>query len=167
MATSYCHHIGMICNQYRLLQPFLLSLFFRERSCQDQRIGNRNDNQNSKMEQVHFCGKARIIGKGAERVDGSVNNNAREQTSTAIKDRDQQEADCNRKNDLAQVTHQIHAAAVEQVDDMSDAESHAGNHNGGFDIILCNGLKQKPSEDHFLQKSNAEHTHDTAYRFHR
>ena len=63
-------------------------------------------------------------------------------------------------NDLTQVTHKIHATAVEQVDDMSDAESYTGNNNGGLDIILCNGLKQKPPEDHFLQKSNAEHTHD-------
>ena len=42
-----------------------------------------------------------------------------------IKDRDQQEADCDGKDDLAQVAHQIHAAAVEQVDDMPDAEGHA------------------------------------------
>ena len=49
---------------------------------------------------------------------------------------------------------------------MSDTKSHTGDNNGGFDIILCNGLKQKPPEDYFLQKSNTEHTYDTADRFH-
>ena len=77
------------------------------------------------MEQVHCRGKVRIIRKGAERVDGSVDDDAREQTAAAIKNRDQQEADCDGKNNLAQVAHKIHAAAVEQVDDMSDAESYA------------------------------------------
>lgn len=76
------------------------------------------------MEQVRFRGKVRIIGKGAERVDGGMNDDAGEQAAAAIKDRDQQEADRNRKKDLAQVVEQIHTAAVEQVDDMSDAEGH-------------------------------------------
>ncbi len=99
-------------------------LFLGEGPCQDQRIGNRNDNQSGKMEQVRFRGKVRIIGKGAERVDGGMNDDAGEQAAAAIKDRDQQEADRNRKKDLAQVVEQIHTAAVEQVDDMSDAEGH-------------------------------------------
>ena len=97
---------------------------FREGSCQDQRIGDRNDNQNSEMEQVHFRGKVRIIDKSAECVDGGMDEDAGEKTAAAIKDCDQQEADRDRKNDLAQVVDQIHAAAVEQVDDMSDAEGH-------------------------------------------
>lgn len=41
------------------------------------------------MEQVHFHGKVRIIRKRAERVDGSMNEDAGEQTPTTIKDRDQ------------------------------------------------------------------------------
>ena len=77
------------------------------------------------MDQVHFRGKVRIIRKCAERVDGGVDENAGKQTPAAIKDRDQQEADRDGKNDLAQVIDKIHAAAVEQVDDMPDAESHA------------------------------------------
>ena len=109
---------------------------------------------------MRFCGKVRIIRKRTERVDSSMDDDAGEQASAEIKDCDQQEADCDGKNDLTQVTHKIHATAVEQVDDMSDAESYTGNNNGGLDIILCNGLKQKPPEDHFLQKSNTEHTHD-------
>ena len=119
------------------------------------------------MEQVHFRGKVRIIGKGAERVDGGMCGDTGEQTPATIKDRDQQKTDRNRKDDLAQVVDQIHAAAVEQVDDMSDAESYTGDNNGRFDIILCNGLKQKPPEDYFLQESDAEHTYDPADRFHR
>ena len=77
------------------------------------------------MEQVRFRGKVRIIRKGAERVDSSMDEDAGKQTPAAVKDRDQQKADRDGKNDLAQVTHKIHAAAVEQIDDMSDAESHA------------------------------------------
>ena len=116
------------------------------------------------MEQVHFRGKVRIIRKSAERVDGRVDNNTGEQAAAAIKDRDQQETDCDGKNNLAQVIDKLHAAAVEQVDDMPNAESYTGNNNGGLDIVLCNGLKQQPPEDHFLQKSDAEHTHDAADR---
>ena len=77
------------------------------------------------MKQVHFRGKACIICKGAKHVDGGMDEDAGEKTAAAIKDCDQQEADRDRKNDLAQVTHKIHAAAVEQVDDMPDAESYA------------------------------------------
>ena len=77
------------------------------------------------MEQVSFCGKVCIICKGAKRVDGGMDENAGKQAAAAIKDCDQQEADRDRKNDLAQVTHKIHAAAVEQVDDMPNAESYA------------------------------------------
>ena len=77
------------------------------------------------MEQVHFRGKVRIIRKSAERVDGRMDENTGEQTPATIKNRDQQKADRNRKGDLAQIVRQIHAAAVEQVDDMSDTESYA------------------------------------------
>ena len=54
------------------------------------------------MEQVHFRGKVRIIGKSAECVDGGMDEDAGEKTAAAIKDCDQQEADRDGKNDLAQ-----------------------------------------------------------------
>ena len=76
------------------------------------------------MEQLHFHGKARVICKGAKRVDGGMDEDAGNQAAAAIKDRDQQEAHRDGKNNLAQVVEQIHTAAVEQVDDMSDAEGH-------------------------------------------
>ena len=113
-----------------------------------------NDNQSGEMEQVRFRGKIHIIRKSAERVDGGMDEDAGEQAAAAVKDRDQQKTDRDGKNDLAQVIDQSHTAAVEQVDDMSDAESHTGDNNGGFDIILCNGLKQQTPEDHFLQETN-------------
>ena len=74
---------------------------------------------------MHFRGKACIICKGAERVDGGMDDDAGEQAAAAIKDRDQQKADRDGENDLAQVIDQIHTTAVEQVDDMSDAKSYA------------------------------------------
>ena len=77
------------------------------------------------MEQVHFRGKVRIIRKGAKHVDGGMDEDAGKQAATAIKDCDQQKSNRDGKNDLAQVTHKIHAAAVEQVDDMSNAKSYA------------------------------------------
>lgn len=43
------------------------------------------------MEQVRFCGKVRIIHKGTERVDSSMDEDAGKQAAAAIKDRDQQE----------------------------------------------------------------------------
>ena len=77
------------------------------------------------MGQVRFRGKVRIIRKSVECVDGGMDEDAGKQAAAATKNRDQQKADCDRKNNLAQVDHKIHAAAVEQVDDMSDAESYA------------------------------------------
>ena len=65
------------------------------------------------MEQEHFRGKTGIIGKGAKRVDGGMDDNAGDQATAAIKDRDQQETDCDCKDDLAQVVEQIHTAAIE------------------------------------------------------
>ena len=119
------------------------------------------------MEQAHFRGKVHVICKGAKRVDGGMDEDAGEQAAAAIKDCDQQESNRDGKNDLAQVIDQIHAAAVEQIDNMSNAKSYTGNNNGGLDIAFCDGLKQKTTEDHFLQKSDAEHTHDPADCFHR
>ena len=126
----------------------------RERSCQDQGIDNRDHGQNREMKQMHLHGKIPVVGKRSERVDGGMHKNAWDQASAAIKDRDQQKTDRNGKDDLAQIADQIHAASVEQVDDMPDTKSHTGDNNGGFDIILCNGLKQKPPEDYFLQETN-------------
>ena len=77
------------------------------------------------MQQVRYRGKVRVIGKGAERVDGGMDENTWNQASSAVKYRDQQETDRNREDNLTQVIDQIHTAAVEQVDDMPDAESHA------------------------------------------
>ena len=62
--------------------------------------------------QVHFHGKTCIIRKRAERIDLRMNDDAREKASAAIKDRDQQETDGNRKDDLTQVIYQIHATSV-------------------------------------------------------
>ena len=94
-----------------------------------------------------------------------MDENAGEQTAATVKNRDQQEAHRNCKNNLTQVADQIHATAVKEVDDMPDAEGNAGNDDCRFGIILCDGCKQEPSENHFLQESNAEHTHDPAGRF--
>ena len=61
----------------------------RQRFCENQRIGDRKDNQNPDMEQVYFCTEPRIIGKGAEDIDGGVSKDTGEQAATAIKNRDQ------------------------------------------------------------------------------
>lgn len=44
-------------------------LFFRERSYQNQGIGNRNDDQNNEMEQLRFRGKVRIIRKRTDTIE--------------------------------------------------------------------------------------------------
>lgn len=77
------------------------------------------------MKQVHFHGKLRVICKRAEYIDGGMHDDAGQQALAAIKNRDQKEAYRDRKDDLAQVIDKIHAAAVEQVDNMPDAESYA------------------------------------------
>ena len=110
-------------------------------------------------------GKVCIIGEGTERIDCRMDEDAGNQTPAAIKKRNQQEADRNGKDDLAQAAHKIHSAAIEQIDDMPDAEGQAGNDDGRFHIVFCNGRKQQTPEDHFLQESNTEHTHDAAGRF--
>ena len=119
------------------------------------------------MEQLQFQSLTCVVCKRAKRVDGRMGENAGKQAPAAIKNRDKQEPYRNRKDNLTQVIHKIHAAAVDQIDDMSDAERHAGNEDCRLDIVLCNGCKQKAPEDHLLQKSDAEHTHNAADRFRR
>jgi hypothetical protein len=46
---------------------------------------------------LNFRGKVRIIRKSAKRVDGGMDDDAGEQAAAAIKDRDQQETDCDCK----------------------------------------------------------------------
>ena len=77
------------------------------------------------MQQAHFHGQAIIAGKCTKGVDGGMDEDAGQQAAAAVKNRDQQKADRDGENDLAQVIDQLHTAAVEQVDDMSDAEGHA------------------------------------------
>ena len=77
------------------------------------------------MEQARFRGKVCVIREGAERIDSGMEEDAGIQAASAVKNRDQQEADRAGENDLTQVIDKIHAAAIEQVDDMSDTESHA------------------------------------------
>ncbi len=96
------------------------------------------------MAQVHCCGKVCVICKGAERVDGGVDEDAGEQAAAAIKNRDQQKADRDGKDDLAQVIDKIHAAAVEQVDDMPDTEGYAGDNNLR-DALLVNAIRLTPA----------------------
>ena len=77
------------------------------------------------MQQAHFHGQASIAGKCTKGVDSGMDEDAGQQAAATIKNRDQQEAHGNCKDDLAQVADQLHTAAIEQVDDMSDAEGHA------------------------------------------
>ena len=46
------------------------------------------------MEQVRFRGKIHVICKGAERIDGGMDEDAGKQAAAAIKDRYQQKVDC-------------------------------------------------------------------------
>ena len=103
----------------------MFPLFFRKRSCKYQGISSRYDDQNYHMKQVHFHGKTCIIRKRAERIDCRMNDDAREKASAAIKNRDQQETDGNRKDDLTQVIYRIHATSVKQINNMTDTECHA------------------------------------------
>lgn len=82
------------------------------------------------MKQMLFRSKVRLIRKCTERIDCRMGENAGKQTAAAVKNRNQQKAHSNRKDDLAQILDQIHTTAVEQVDDMPDAEGHAGNNYG-------------------------------------
>ena len=77
------------------------------------------------MQQAHFHGQVSIVRKCTKGVDGGMDEDAGQQAAAAIKNRDQQETHGNCKDDLAQIADQLHTAAVEQVDDMSDAEGHA------------------------------------------
>ena len=130
-----------------------------------------------------MLGKGEIVTGGRERpsiqadafeaviaaiyLDGGMDEDAGQQATAAIKNRDQQKAHCGCKDDLAQIADQVHTAAVEQVDDMSNAESHAGDDDRRPDIILCDSRKQESPEDQFLQESYTEHARDTADSFRR
>ena len=75
------------------------------------------------MQQAHFHGQTCIIRKCTKGVDGGMDKDAGQQAAAAIKNRDQQEADCDCKDDLAQIADQLHTAAVEQVDDIKPITS--------------------------------------------
>ena len=117
------------------------------------------------MEQVHFCGKVRIIRKSAERIYSRMNRYTGDKTSAPVKNCNQQKTHRNRKNDLEKIVYKIYTAAVEQVDNMPDTEGDAGDDNGGSDIILCDSLKQKSAEDYLLQKSDTKHACNPTDRF--
>lgn len=102
----------------------------RQRSCQNQCIDNRYHDQDNDMPQLHRHSKPSFIGKGTERIDCRMDENAGEQAAAAVKNRDQQKTDCDCKDDLTQIACQIHTAAVEQIDNVPNAESHTGNDNG-------------------------------------
>ena len=119
------------------------------------------------MKELLFRGAAGVVCKGAEGVDGGMDDNAGNKTSAAVKDRHEQEAYRDRKAYLAQVAHKAHAAVIEQIYKMSDAEGHARDDDRGAHIILCDGDEQEAPEYHFLQKSDAEHARDAAGRFSR
>lgn len=90
----------------------IFAIFFRQHFDKNQRVGNRDRNQNQAVYYMHFFRQPFSIGKGTERVDGRVGEDAGEQAATPIKQNDKQEADCDRKNDLTQIFRQGHAAAV-------------------------------------------------------
>ena len=148
------------------LHFYFCSLFWK-RPHQDQGVSSRDQYQRGDMQQLHLRGKPRVIGKRAERVDGGMHEDAGNQAAAAIKKHDQQEAHRNGKDDLAQIVYQIHAAAVEQLDDMPNAEGDAGNDDSGFDMVPCDGLEQKAPEDHLFQKADAKHARNAAGRFRR
>ena len=117
--------------------------------------------------ELRFQGDLRIVGKRAERVDCGMDGNAGKQASAAIENRHKQEADRNRKADLAKVVCQVHSAAVKQIDQVSDAEGYARDENCRFYVIFRDRGKQEPSEDYFLQEADAKHARNAANRFRR
>lgn len=77
------------------------------------------------MNQLPFHGNVRIISKRTKRIYGRMNDDAGEHASAAIENGHEHKAYRNRKNDLAQIAYQAHAAAVEKVDNMPYAERYA------------------------------------------
>ena len=72
---------------------------------------------------MHFRGKVPVICKCTERVDCGMDEDTGQQTSAAIKNVPGGNRD--RKDNPAKVIHKVHPAAVEQVDNMPDAEGYA------------------------------------------
>ena len=77
------------------------------------------------MNQLPFHGNVCIIGKRTKRIYGRMDDYAGKQAPAALKNGHEHKAYRNRKNDLAQIACQAHAAAVEQVDNMPYAERYA------------------------------------------
>lgn len=64
------------------------------------------------MNNVLFYGNICFISKNAKSVNGRMGNNAGEQTSATIENRYKQKAYRNRKANLAQISCQVHTAAI-------------------------------------------------------
>lgn len=136
--------------------------FLREGFCKYQSVAHRHNCNNKGMNDLLGDGDPGVIGKGVKRIVQRMGDNAGKQASAPVKDRHKKETYGHRKDHLAEIAHQLHAAAVEQVHNMTYAEGHAGNYHGTFHIVLCHCLEQKSPENNFLQKSHAKHTQHTA-----
>lgn len=154
-----CHLLSGV-----LVAVVISVLCFRQQFRKHKRISNRDCNHTHTFRDLLLGRNTVRIGKGAERVDGGVGDNAGKQASATIKQQDKQEADRDCKDDLTDIFNQGHTAAVYQIDDMTDTKGHAGNNNCFADTFFGNCLEQETSEDHFLKEPNAEHGGDTADR---
>lgn len=99
-----------------------------------------------------------LPGKGAERIDNGMGNDAGNQAAGLEEHHRKQEADGGGIADLQQSGKQVRAA--QEVDDVADAEGQGGNQDGSLLVLLAHTVEQQSTEDHFLQEANTAHTDD-------
>lgn len=102
-------------------------------------------------------------GEGGQRIEHTVGNDARPQGAAAPENDNVQESNEHSEEYLHQIFRYTHAAAVEQIDDMSQTKGDAGDHHRPLDAVTGHGLEQESSENQFFQESDTEHLDDEAH----
>ena len=90
--------------------------------------------------------------------------NAGPNRTTAIEDHHKEEAYEHCGDDLHQILFKAHAAAVDEIQNMTQPEGDTGDRDRPFDTVAAHGFKEKTAEDQFLQKAHAQHLQNKANR---
>ena len=95
-----------------------------------------------------------------------MGDDARPQGAAAPENDNVQKTDKHSEEDLYQIFRYTHAAAVEQIDDMTQTKGDTGDYYRPLNAVTGHGLEQESAEDQFLQKADAEHLDDEAHGAH-
>ena len=93
-----------------------------------------------------------------------MEDDARDQRSAIVEDQHQHEAHKDGEHDLNKGGDHVLSAAVEQIDDVAQAEGQGGDDDRRSQAVLLHGPEQQSAENDLLQKAHAAHADDKGQR---